>query len=95
MARGWIEQHIDATPTVVLERAVRELFTRVLREEAARMPELRTAPGPDFVVRVNEAGPFTDGGPMNDSGQTGRKLVMDFYGPRVPIGGGALPGKDP
>jgi S-adenosylmethionine synthetase len=80
---------------VVLERAVRELFTRVLREEAARMPELLTAPGPDFVVRVNEAGPFTDGGPMNDNGQTGRKLVMDFYGPHVAIGGGALSGKDP
>jgi S-adenosylmethionine synthetase len=88
-------QHIEAAPTVVLERAVRELFTRVLREEAARMSELLTAPGPDFVVRVNEAGPFTDGGPMNDNGQTGRKLVMDFYGPRVPIGGGALSGKDP
>ena len=88
-------QHIVAAPTVVLERAVRELFTRVLREEAARMPELLTPPGPDFVVRVNEAGPFTDGGPMNDNGQTGRKLVMDFYGPHVAIGGGALSGKDP
>jgi S-adenosylmethionine synthetase len=32
---------------------------------------------------------------MNDNGQTGRKLVGDFYGPRVPIGGGALSGKDP
>ena len=32
---------------------------------------------------------------MNDNGQTGRKLVMDFYGPHVAIGGGALPGKDP
>jgi S-adenosylmethionine synthetase len=88
-------QHIEAAPTVVLERAVRELFTRVLREEAARMPELLTAPGADFVVRVNEGGPFTDGGPMNDNGQTGRKLVMDFYGPHVAIGGGALSGKDP
>ena len=88
-------QHIEAAPTVVLERAVRELFTRVLREEAARMPDLLAAPGADFVVRVNEAGPFTDGGPMNDNGQTGRKLVMDFYGPHVAIGGGALSGKDP
>ena len=32
---------------------------------------------------------------MNDNGQTGRKLVMDFYGPNVGIGGGALSGKDP
>ena len=88
-------QHIEAAPKVVLERAVRELFTRVLRQEAARMPDLLTAPGTDFAVRVNEAGPFTDGGPMNDNGQTGRKLVMDFYGPHVAIGGGALSGKDP
>jgi S-adenosylmethionine synthetase len=32
---------------------------------------------------------------MNDNGQTGRKLVCDFFGPRVPLGGGALSGKDP
>jgi S-adenosylmethionine synthetase len=32
---------------------------------------------------------------MNDNGQTGRKLACDFYGPRVPIGDGALSGKDP
>ena len=88
-------QHLVCAPTVVLERSVRELFTRVLREEALRMPDLLEAPAADFVVRVNEAGPFTDGGPMNDNGQTGRKLVMDFYGPHVAIGGGALSGKDP
>jgi len=46
-------------------------------------------------VRVNESGTFVEGGPMNDNGQTGRKLVCDFYGPRVAIGGGALSGKDP
>ena len=28
-----------------------------------------------------------------DNGQTGRKLAMDYYGPRIPIGGGALSGK--
>lgn len=97
-APAWVVssvQHLEAAPTVVLERAVRELFTRVLHEEALRMPELLEAPGADFAVRVNEAGPFTDGGPMNDNGQTGRKLVMDFYGPHVAIGGGALSGKDP
>jgi DNA-binding LacI/PurR family transcriptional regulator len=31
-------------------------------------------------------GPFCDGGSNSDNGQTGRKLVMDCYGPRVPIG---------
>jgi S-adenosylmethionine synthetase len=41
---------------------------------------------------MNDAGPFTDGGPINGNGQTDRKLVMDFYGPHVAIGGGILSG---
>lgn len=43
---------------------------------------------------INPNGPLVNGGPEGDNGQTGRKLVMDYYGPRVPIGGGALSGKD-
>lgn len=49
----------------------------------------------DGLVRVNGAGDFSRGGPFADNGQTGRKLVVDHYGPGVPIGGGALSGKDP
>ena len=97
-APAWVVtsvQHLVAAPTVVLERMVRRCYLRVLEEEAARMPHLLEPPGAACVVRFNEAGPFVDGGPMNDNGQTGRKLVMDFYGPSVAIGGGALSGKDP
>lgn len=43
---------------------------------------------------INPNGPLIRGGSVGDNGQTGRKLVMDFYGPRIPIGGGALYGKD-
>ena len=88
-------QHIVAASVVKLERALRELYTQVLVVESARMPDLLAPPPADFVVRVNESGPFVEGGPINDNGQTGRKLVMDFYGPHVGIGGGALSGKDP
>lgn len=42
----------------------------------------------------NPNGPFIRGGSDSDNGQTGRKLVMDFYGPQTPIGGGAFYGKD-
>ena len=42
---------------------------------------------------INPNGPLINGGSDGDNGQTGRKLAMDFYGPRVPIGGGALSGK--
>lgn len=38
-------------------------------------------------------GPWHYGGSDSDNGQTGRKLVIDFYGPRLPICGGALSGK--
>jgi S-adenosylmethionine synthetase len=43
---------------------------------------------------VNGAGDFELGGPEGDNGLSGKKLVVDAYGPRVPIGGGAWSGKD-
>ena len=49
----------------------------------------------DVELLVNPNGPWHDGGSFDDNGQTGRKLVMDYYGPRVPIGGGAIYGKHP
>jgi len=49
----------------------------------------------DVELMLNPNGPLLNGGSDGDNGQTGRKLVMDYYGPRVPIGGGALYGKDP
>ena len=48
----------------------------------------------DIEVHINPNGPFIEAGSEGDNGQTGRKLVMDYYGPRIPIGGGALYGKD-
>lgn len=43
---------------------------------------------------LNGAGEFTCSGPMGDNGLSGKKLVVDAYGPGVPIGGGAWSGKD-
>ncbi len=48
----------------------------------------------DVELLVNPNGPLLNGGSDGDNGQTGRKLVMDFYGSRIPLGGGALSGKD-
>jgi S-adenosylmethionine synthetase len=50
--------------------------------------------GPLPELTVNAAGMFLCGGPTGDNGTTGKKLVMDAYGPGVPIGGGAWSGKD-
>ena len=44
---------------------------------------------------INPAGDWKIGGFDADAGLTGRKLVVDNYGPRIPIGGGAFSGKDP
>ncbi len=43
---------------------------------------------------VNPAGEWNTGGFEADAGLTGRKIVIDQYGPRVPVGGGAFSGKD-
>ncbi|HYK04695.1 MAG TPA: methionine adenosyltransferase [Thermoanaerobaculia bacterium] len=44
---------------------------------------------------INGTGKFTIGGSIGDAGVVGRKIVVDAYGPRVPVGGGAYSGKDP
>jgi S-adenosylmethionine synthetase len=46
-------------------------------------------------VVINGTGKFTVGGTFADAGVVGRKIVVDAYGPRVPVGGGAFSGKDP
>ena len=46
-------------------------------------------------IYANPAGDWEIGGFDADAGLTGRKLAVDSYGPRIPIGGGAFSGKDP
>jgi len=48
----------------------------------------------DFVY-CNPTGKFVIGGPMGDTGLTGRKIIVDTYGGSAPHGGGAFSGKDP
>ncbi len=45
-------------------------------------------------LHINPAGDWQLGGFDADAGLTGRKLVVDNYGPRIPIGGGCFSGKD-
>lgn len=45
-------------------------------------------------LHINPAGDWEKGGFDADAGLTGRKLVVDNYGPRIPIGGGCFSGKD-
>ena len=47
------------------------------------------------VYHINPTGRFVTGGPMGDTGLTGRKIIVDTYGGSCPHGGGAFSGKDP
>jgi S-adenosylmethionine synthetase len=50
---------------------------------------------PEIELSVNPSGSFVRGGPSADSGLTGRKVIVDAYGPMSRHGGGSFSGKDP
>lgn len=60
-----------------------------------RHQTIAKAVDPAVRFHINPAGDWSVGGFEADAGLTGRKLVVDNYGPRIPIGGGAFSGKDP
>jgi S-adenosylmethionine synthetase len=68
-----------------------ELLARVKRW----LRQQKLAPLGVLDLHINPAGDWNVGGFDADAGLTGRKLTVDNYGPRVPIGGGAFSGKDP
>ncbi|MCQ3035132.1 MAG: methionine adenosyltransferase [Bacilli bacterium] len=49
----------------------------------------------EYEVLINPTGNFVVGGPMGDTGLTGRKIIVDTYGGASRHGGGAFSGKDP
>jgi len=55
---------------------------------------LAVATAEAITIHANPAGDWNIGGFDADAGLTGRKLAVDNYGPRVPLGGGAFSGKD-
>jgi S-adenosylmethionine synthetase len=71
----------------LIERVLRPILPADLYDEK-RLAER------DFVY-VNPTGKFVLGGPMGDTGLTGRKIIVDTYGGAARHGGGAFSGKDP
>lgn len=82
----------DEVDGVTLLRAVRSAVQALLERACLVMPGL-SCEMPESIV-VNGGGNFHIGGPEGDNGLSGKKLLLDYYGPRVPIGGSALSGKD-
>jgi S-adenosylmethionine synthetase len=80
-------QHDPDVELTELAAAVREHVV-----EAAIPPELLDA---DTRHYVNPTGRFVIGGPMGDSGLSGRKIIVDTYGGMARHGGGSFSGKDP
>ncbi len=72
----------------------KEIRERIIKEviQAALPPEYLDA---DTIYHVNPTGRFVIGGPMGDTGLTGRKIIVDSYGGTGHHGGGAFSGKDP
>jgi S-adenosylmethionine synthetase len=87
-------QHRDALDVEALLKP--DLIEHVLRPILPHdlYDERRLEHDADFFY-CNPTGKFVIGGPMGDSGLTGRKIIVDTYGGAAPHGGGAFSGKDP
>ena len=62
---------------------------------ASSVSEEDNSSGSSIELHINPAGDWHQGGFDADTGLTGRKLIVDNYGPRIAIGGGCYSGKDP
>jgi S-adenosylmethionine synthetase len=85
-------QQKSASDDISLHRVVRITLEDEMKVLSTAFADL--APDVPGELSVNGAGAFEIGGPEGDNGLSGKKLVVDAYGPRIPIGGGALSGKD-
>ncbi|MBS1109867.1 MAG: Methionine adenosyltransferase [Anaeromyxobacteraceae bacterium] len=80
-------QHSDTVSNKTLHAAVREEV--IARALPKKLIDKKTK------VFINPTGRFVIGGPMGDTGVTGRKIIVDTYGGMGRHGGGAFSGKDP
>ncbi len=80
-------QHSPDVKHKTIEEFVRDEVVR--KVISAKMMDAKTK------IYINPTGRFVIGGPMGDSGLTGRKIIVDTYGGMGRHGGGAFSGKDP
>jgi S-adenosylmethionine synthetase len=80
------QHHPDAAYEKIREDVIREVIQKVI---PANLMDSQT------IIHVNPTGRFVIGGPMGDTGLTGRKIIVDTYGGMGRHGGGAFSGKDP
>ncbi len=80
-------QHTEETDLEILKRDIKEkvIFAIIPKELLDKATKFY----------INPTGRFVIGGPLGDSGLTGRKIIVDTYGGYSRHGGGAFSGKDP
>ena len=86
-------QHADGVDAQTIKEDVIEHVLHPILDPRL-YDERRLYEDKDFVY-VNPTGKFVVGGPMGDTGLTGRKIIVDTYGGAARHGGGAFSGKDP
>ena len=79
-------QHTEDCSQERIQEIVRDIIQEV-------MPRKWLKDSTSYIV--NPTGKFVIGGPVGDTGLTGRKIIVDTYGGSAPHGGGAFSGKDP
>ena len=75
--------HLKDLREDVIEKVIRPVVPKELLDEET------------IVYHINPTGRFVTGGPMGDTGLTGRKIIVDTYGGVGSHGGGCFSGKDP
>ena len=80
------QHHPDVTHAQIEEAVIEEIVKPVFPKQMLRA---------DTKYLINPTGRFVIGGPMGDTGLTGRKIIVDTYGGYSRHGGGAFSGKDP
>lgn len=80
-------QHIDGISQDQLKKDIIDKIIKIIIPE--KMIDSNTK------IYINPTGRFVIGGPLGDTGLTGRKIIVDTYGGYARHGGGAFSGKDP
>ena len=92
--------NVSWCPTIVISTqhdpdiAIKDLREAIV-EQIIRPTLPKELIRPETRFFVNPTGRFVVGGPVGDSGLTGRKIIVDTYGGSAAHGGGAFSGKDP